>query len=71
MEDIDRLGSSDPRREVNLTGKPFVRLDREPGGLVAESSLIARSGSTPGSGPPPTSCAPSAMTYALMTRSAS
>jgi enoyl-CoA hydratase len=36
MEDVDRLGSSDPRREVNLTGKPFVRLDREPGGLVAE-----------------------------------
>ena len=36
MEDIERLGSTDPRREVNLTGKPFVRLDREPGALVAE-----------------------------------
>ena len=36
MEDIERLGSTDPRREVNLTGKPFVRLDREPGDLVAE-----------------------------------
>jgi enoyl-CoA hydratase/carnithine racemase len=36
VEDIERLGSTDPRREVNLTGKPFVRLDREPGALVAE-----------------------------------
>lgn len=36
MDDIERLGSTDPRREVNLTGKPFVRLDREPGALVAE-----------------------------------
>ncbi len=36
MDDVDRLGSTDPRREVNLTGKPFVRLDHEPGQLVAE-----------------------------------
>ncbi|HEY2302136.1 MAG TPA: enoyl-CoA hydratase/isomerase family protein [Acidimicrobiales bacterium] len=36
MEDVDRLGSTDPRREVNLTGKPFVRLDHEPGQTVAE-----------------------------------
>jgi enoyl-CoA hydratase len=36
MEDVERLGKTDPRREVNLSGKPFVRLDHEPGQLVAE-----------------------------------
>jgi enoyl-CoA hydratase/carnithine racemase len=36
MEDVERLGKTDPRREVNLTGKPFVRLDHQPGQLVAE-----------------------------------
>jgi enoyl-CoA hydratase len=36
MEDVERLGKTDPRREVNLSGKRFVRLDHEPGQLVAE-----------------------------------
>ncbi len=32
----DAATSIDPRLEVNLTGKPFVRLDHEPGNPVAE-----------------------------------
>jgi enoyl-CoA hydratase/carnithine racemase len=36
MSDTEPVASIDPRAEVNTTGKPFVRLERDAGGEVAE-----------------------------------